>query len=1642
MTFPSIRIEGSILSGELLGRLDAADFPGQRPADFGFDSPLRLKDDILRAWTHSQNAWRMHNDRLDAPRASKSGVTETRHFMEGLLALLGYGALEHDPQPEMVGDKPFRLSHRLRSHSGFPVHIAGARESLDRKPETGPRVSPHAHVQEYLNLTEHLYALVTNGRLLRLLRDSTRLVKLSYVEFDLDRIFGEELFADFAILYRLLHATRLPRSPDTASESLLEAYHQDALESGARIRDGLSGAVKASILDLANGFLNHPLNGALRALADSPEFPAQLYPRLLRLVYRLLFLMVIEERDLVFPAGSNPRRRTIYNLHYSLARLRRLAEKRHLADPGHTDGWAALKSTFRLFDETGAGHPLGVEPLGGDLFDSAALGPLTQAYLDNDTLLRCLRNLAVFRDRESGQLIRANYKHLDVEEFGSVYQGLLEYEPVILTNEGRHTFAFAAGDERSRTGSHYTPEELVQPLLKHSLDHLIADALKKPAKGDQEKALLSLRVCDVACGSGHILLAAARRIGIALAVLRTGDDQPSPTAFREAVRDVIRHCIYGMDLNPLAVELCKVALWLEAHVPGQPISFLDHRIHCGNAIVGLARPEELKRGIPDEAFKTLSSDDKDIAAALRKQNKEERKGQQELPFGTGVTADLKAITDAYDAFEHVPEQGASDYYRRRAAYDRFRETPANQRLRILADLQVAQFYLPKTRDNRPCITTHDTFRRWLNEDNAPDGDQPMAAMCVASRKRFAHWFIEFWDVMHDGGFDLIIGNPPYLGGQALSGSYGHAFCEWVKWEYAPAGLSELVVYFLRRIYDILRDGGFMALITTNSIKDGDVRADGLGYLLGAQSSPQGNLVFVTNSTRWPGEANLYVSLFTLCKGSWDSRPRILDGAPVDYISAMFEDYADAGPAKPLLENEDRIFQGVISLGEGFLLTLDEAELMTANNPSLNEVVLPVINGQELNNRPSQTSDRRIINFFDWSLERASECGDAFARVCEHVKPVREKDNRALYRDRWWQYAEPRRKLNANLKKLDRCFVAAATTKHLNFSALPSKQVFLNTIYVLTSDRWQEYAVVQSTIHEVWARKYSGALETRLRYSPTDCFATFPFPCDSADKAILAAIGETYHEHRRALMSDLWIGLTDLYNLFHRPDLTPEHVSAERGEQATIGEEDGFNRILRLRELHIALDTAVLAAYGWNHQSDFGPELKLGHAFHSLDYLPENDRTRFTISPDARRDVLARLLKLNHQRAAAEQEKAAQPKLRVLKPAKKVQIKATPEQPVRKHSKGINFKRGAIAAYAVSRLAHRSQFGRTQMEKVLYLAQQGLGVNLELEFKREAAGPFDEEIHKLESLAVKQGWFVASPRPGTFGTAYDPGANIDERCSAAGRILGESMQRFDWILDQIAKMNTERAELWATVHAAWNDLMLSAKAGINDERIVQEVYSWHPSKARFDRDRIVQCIAWMRREGIEPRGVVFETRAKTDQQELQLGLDLFGRAQTQVDEKLPSLPGGKRKPAKEPAVYAVSLIISLLSEARTGLRMSELAEAFYLVANPDLMKRKAKAKDLKSVEGWAARWNEKVGPEWFLPTLQSIGHGNISADFSSNEDDPLLELLDGPREHAHADLAYDAWIALRIMRSGKEVILPPEQWKECSTIGRSLFATVT
>ena len=1227
MNYPSIRIEGGILSADVLDRLE--DAAGQQPTDFGFDPATKVKDEIARAWADAQDYWRIFQRKLTSLKPNSPATTETRnHWVVPLLGLLGY-QLEYQARGVERNGKNYAISHRVINRGNTPLHIMGVREpaGLDRKPEKAMlRMSAHALVQEYLNLHDEVYGLVTNGHLLRLLRDSSRLVKLTYLEFDLERIFSDGLFADFAILFRLLHASRLPLVPESAAASIIERYHQDSLDSGARIRDRLSYAVEEAIKNFANGFLIHPANDALRqAVVDkaNPFTAEAYYQSLLRLIYRLLFLMVIEDRDLVFPSQADTNRRAIYDHYYSVQRLRRLAEKPYLADRRQHDLWLALLATFHLFEEEGPGHKLGIAPLGGDLFGAEAIGPLRHCTLSNDVLVHSLRALSLYEHPETRQSLRVNYAALNVEEFGSVYEGLLEKKPDFLRVGYQIEFVFAQGDKRAVTGSHYTPDNLVVPLLKHSLDHLIAQKLKE---ANPEKALLSLRVADITCGSGHILLAAARRIATALATVRTGEEQPSPVAFRTAVRDVIRTCIFGVDLNPLAVELCKVALWLEAHNPGEPLNFLDHHIKCGNAIVGYVQREELEIGVPDEAFVTLPDDDKSVAAALRKRNKEERvqKEQQPLALTPQLQQQLDQIIRNWRTISALPERTPVEIAAKKQRYQDFTASGDAWLLNQIAAIPIAQFYLPKTVPSRGWLITDNEFRQYWQGERTPQGQATATAWAIALQKHFFHWFLEFPEIMARGGFDCILGNPPYLGGQALSGTYGYAFCTYMKWAYAPTGLSELVTYFVRRIYNLLRPGGFTAFITTNSIKDGDVRKDGLEQVL----MQGGSINFAVRGIRWPGRANLVVSLVALHKGQWQGK-RVLDEQEVGFISAYFEESMDAGEPRSLDTNADRVFQGSIVLGEGFLLTHDEAENMKFYNLCLTEVIFPVINGQEVNNHPEQSPGRQIINFFDWSLDKAEKFGEAFKRVEQMVKHVRQEGNRAIYRNRWWQYAEARQKLYINLRKTSYCFVAAATTKYLNFSVVPTNYVFLNTLYVFTTDRWDLYTIVQSTIHEVWARKYSGSLETRLRYSPSDCFETFPFPAglwQTANPA-LAAIGDRYHAERRALMRQLWLGLTDLYNLFHNPALTPALV-AKTSKQPDAIAAACYQGILDLRTRHRELDQAVLAAYGW-------ADLALGHDFHAIDTLPENDRIRYTISPPARKELLRRLLALNHERAAAE-----------------------------------------------------------------------------------------------------------------------------------------------------------------------------------------------------------------------------------------------------------------------------------------------------------------------------------------------------------------------------------------------------------------------
>ena len=879
----------------------------------------------------------------------------------------------------------------------------------------------------------------------------------------------------------------MPVKYDAGDDCIIEKFHQDSLDSGSRIREGLSEAVERSIILFADGFLKHPDNDQLRGRivpcmeeGMGPEGinAEQFYQFQLRLIYRLLFLIVIEERNLIYPDTVPGEIRDIYYKYYSINRIRYLSEKRYLMNPKYNDLWTSLKNTFILFENEYKGKSLEIKPLAGELFDYSAIGILNECSLDNQVLLECFRNLSLFINKKTGQKMRVNYASLNVEEFGSVYEGLLEYRPEIKKSNGAYEFNLVRGSERSSSGSHYTPDELVQPLIKHSLDYIIEDKLKE---SDKEKALLSIKVCDVACGSGHILLNAARRIGTELARNRTGEDQPSPAAIRQGVRDAIQNCIYGVDKNPLAVELCKVALWLEAHNPGKPLNFLDHHIKCGDAIVGLANKDELVLGIPNEAFKRLPGDDKDVTALLSKQNKKEIKDiklqQKVFSLDNSVNDQLNDISGKFDRFHRLSEDTKEEREHKQQAYNNLLASKNLWNLKVMANIPVAQFFIPKTKENVSKIITESEYRDFLNSSKPLQGVKVAKAMAVAQDKRFFHWFLEFPDVFKDGGFDCILGNPPFLGGQKLSGTYGNAFLECIKYEFAPIGAVDLVTYFFRRILTIIKPGGFQSLISTNTIAQGRAREDGLDVMI----KQGGTINHAVKSMKWPGKAAVVVALVTLTKQVWNGK-FVLDGKEVKTITPYLDDAETLGNPFPLKQNEGKSFQGSIVLGKGFMLKPHEVQALITKDPKNKDVLFPYLNGNDLNNNPDQSPGRWVINFFDWTEEKAREYPDCYKIVERLVMPEREKIKYSPNAKKlWWLYERYRHELYRTIAPMKRVLISCRVSKYVNHSLVNVDKVFDVANSVVARQSLWEYALLQNSIHNEWAWKYASSLKSEIRY---------------------------------------------------------------------------------------------------------------------------------------------------------------------------------------------------------------------------------------------------------------------------------------------------------------------------------------------------------------------------------------------------------------------------------------------------------------------------------------------------------------------------------------------------------------------------------
>ncbi len=757
-SFPSLRIEGGLLSGEIIDKIAEAssDIPGQKPVDFGLESNRPLIDEIASAWNDARSYWALFQKSLERLKPDDPGTTFTRdRWMVPFFSLLGYNL---QPQRKAAGIEgaSYFISHRGGMHEQAPpIHITGFRQSLDRRAESGvPRLAPHSLVQEYLNRSEELWGIVTNGFTLRLLRDTHLIRRQAYIEFDLKEIMEGDRFADFALLYRLIHATRLPKGIEDADKCLLEQYHRTTVEQGGRVRDHLRDGVQRALIRFGNGFLHHPKNAVFRAdVSQKTVEPFEYYQQLLRIIYRFLFLMVSEERGLI---SDNE----LYRQHYSITRIRNLAGTA-AAYNEFEDLWASLRVTFSLFTDESIGGLLKVPPLNGDLFDPTRTETLNPLSLSNRDLLHAMWDLSMYREKDKAPWRRINYAALDVEELGSVYESLLEFQPVFSEMDGKPTFNLLTGTERKSTGSYYTPPELVNELIQSALVPVIQDRLKEAkTPAEKEQQLLSLTICDPACGSGHFLLAAARRIGRELGIARTGDEEPSPEQMRLAIRDVITHCIYGVDKNPLAVDLCKVALWLEGHTTSKPLTFLDHRIRCGDSLVGVFDLSVLQEGIPDDAFTAVTGDDKAVAREIKKQNKKEREHRQLGEFD--VT--MGVLTSSRQQVNAIADDRPEDIRRKRELFSAFQqEGTAWCKDKTACDLWTAAFFVGLTKENeqKRIIPTTNTVREYLAGGVPVDNPQVKIARRLTSDFRFFHWPLEFPEVFGKGGFDCVLGNPPW-----------------------------------------------------------------------------------------------------------------------------------------------------------------------------------------------------------------------------------------------------------------------------------------------------------------------------------------------------------------------------------------------------------------------------------------------------------------------------------------------------------------------------------------------------------------------------------------------------------------------------------------------------------------------------------------------------------------------------------------------------------------------------------------------------------------------------------------------------------------------------------------------------------------
>lgn len=803
---------------------------------------------------------------------------------------------------------------------------------------------------------------------------------------------------------------------------------------------------------------------------------------------------------------------------------------------------------------------------------------------------------------------------------------------------------FQPSNERRRSGSHYTPSSLTGPIVEAAL----RPVMKQLGENPTPEQILQLKVCDPAMGSGAFLVEACRQLGErlvkawhlhgAVPIIPPDEDE-----LLYARRLVAQRCLYGVDKNPMATDLAKLSLWLATLAKDHPFTFLDHSLRAGDSLVGLTR-EQIARFHWDATKSRVLGQDQ-----LEKNIERVSRYRREI---------LEIAEDnEYSILLKQEKLAAADQ--------------ALESVRRAGDLLVAAFFGgEKSKEREELRKQHLNHFANASHGSVPDLQKEMG---IIDRLRGGplgvtpfHWEIEFPEVFTTaaegqvtGGFDVIVGNPPFAGGRTVGDRFGENYLGWLQEVHREShGNSDLVAHFFRRAFNLLGLGGCFGLIATNTIGQGDTRSTGLRWIC----THRGTIYQTRKRLKWPGQAAVIVSVVHVCKGPV-REPYQLDGREVPIITAyLFHRGGHDDPVR-LRVNERKSFIGNVVLGMGFTFDDDsrqvatplaEMETLIQRNPRNAGRIFPFLGGEELNNSPTQSHHRYVISFEDWPLRRediggawrdanervrkdwlrtgivppdydkpvAIDYPDLLAIVEGKVRPERATSKRDKYRTFWWQFAERAVDLHLRIKEesIKRLLaINCGASPHMAFAFLPADQVFSHTLALFLFESFVAFTILQSRVHEAWARLQGSSMKDDLRYTPSDCFQTFPFPLDFEANHILQRVGCAYYDFRARLMQRDNKGLTTLYNWFDDPEF-------EAGD------------IPILREMHDALDRAVLDAYGW---TDIQPKCEF-----LLDYEEEEDEGdngprrrkkpwRYRWPDEVRDEVLARLLELNRQRALEE-----------------------------------------------------------------------------------------------------------------------------------------------------------------------------------------------------------------------------------------------------------------------------------------------------------------------------------------------------------------------------------------------------------------------